>query len=213
MVEIYKGVGIKHINQYFKTLGLINSIDYELKVKVSSSSDSNYLYLIKYVIDYISAEKAVILPNQTIAFNSWVLNFIEVEKQVLEIYELSICKNDFITGAEYSLKLLDNQVSICEKFSSKFSFPSIKQKIVISKGVLDNLGVEAVRYPSPQHMSGWWITTDLYNGDINTLLQVDFYELSIKRPDLLKYLALENGFRFFVDNNDEEVFFDDEVLK
>ncbi|MBF7074579.1 hypothetical protein ISG33_14330 [Glaciecola sp. MH2013] len=47
--------------------------------------------------------------------------------------------------------------------------------VVISDGIYENNGpVEGVRYPSPEHMSGWWLTTELYNGDIKTLKNSSF---------------------------------------
>jgi len=61
-------------------------------------------------------------------------------------------------------------------------------------------------------MSGWWITTDLYNGDIKTLRREHTYHVTAARPDLAKYLALPEGFRFNL-SVAEEVWLDEKVLE
>ena len=61
-------------------------------------------------------------------------------------------------------------------------------------------------------MSGWWITTDLYNGDIQTLRREHTYHVTAGRPDLAKYLALPEGFRFNL-SVAEEVWLDEKVLE
>ncbi len=83
--------------------------------------------------------------------------------------------------------------------------------IVISDGVFEGECVEGVRYPSPKHMTGWWLTTQKYNGDTSTLRVEHYYHLPEKRPDLIKYLALPFGFRFF--QKDETVGREEEIWK
>ena len=59
-------------------------------------------------------------------------------------------------------------------------------------------------------MSGWWITTDQYDGDINSLKQEHTYHLTDARSDLAKYIAFPSGFRFDL-SSFEDVWFDEEV--
>jgi hypothetical protein len=70
--------------------------------------------------------------------------------------------------------------------------------------------VQGVRYPSPEHMSGWWITTDRYNGDVATLKTLHAYHLTARRPDLTRYLALAYGFRFYSEAS--EIRFDPKAM-
>ena len=56
--------------------------------------------------------------------------------------------------------------------------------------------VQGVRYPSPPHMSGWWITTDLYDDDITSLKTVHACHVTAVRPEQARYLALPPGWRF-----------------
>lgn len=90
------------------------------------------------------------------------------------------------------------------------------QLVVVSDGVLEGDLVEGVRYPSPDHMSGWWIITEKYNGDTATLRTEHFSHLLEKRNDLLKYLDLPYGYRFFQDGykqNNEDIWFDKGILE
>jgi hypothetical protein len=68
--------------------------------------------------------------------------------------------------------------------------------------------VEGVRYPSPEHMSGWWITTDRYDGDIKSLTLHHLHHLVQWRPDIAPYLALPFGYRFAL-RDGEHVWFDE----
>jgi hypothetical protein len=85
------------------------------------------------------------------------------------------------------------------------------QLVVISDGVFEGEPLEAARYPSPDHMSGWWLTTDKYNGDVNTLRTEHAFHLCEKRPEVVKYLSLPYGFRFRLDSNHVDVWFDEKV--
>lgn len=91
-----------------------------------------------------------------------------------------------------------------------------EQLVVISDGVFEGSLVEGTRYPSPEHMSGWWLTTEKYNGDVSTLRTEHFYHILEKRPDLVRYMALPYGFRFFQEGykqNNEDVWFDEKVVE
>ncbi|MBO9674159.1 MAG: hypothetical protein J7577_11985 [Sphingobacteriaceae bacterium] len=86
------------------------------------------------------------------------------------------------------------------------------QQIVISKDIFDAQVIDAVRYLPPSHMTGWWLTSESFNGDVLTLETIHYYHLAFKRPDILKYLALPFGFRFHL-STQTNIWFDQEVAK
>lgn len=88
-------------------------------------------------------------------------------------------------------------------------FPEPDQLVVISDGVYEGDVVEGVRYPSPILMSGWWLTTDRYDGDIKSLKTVHVRHICELRPDLSKFLGLPFGYRFF--SGDGQTWFDEKV--
>lgn len=88
-------------------------------------------------------------------------------------------------------------------------FPAPDQLVVISEGVYEGDVVEGVRYPSPEHMSGWWLTTDRYDGNIKSLKNVHFRHIAEMRPDISDFLRLPFGYRFF--SGDGSAWFDQKV--
>lgn len=97
----------------------------------------------------------------------------------------------------------------CDQFSVDCSPPQPDQLIVISDGVLNGLPVSGVRYHSPSHMSGWWLTTREYSGDTKTLQIQHVSHILDTRPELIPFLALPCGFRFSTEP--KEITFDANV--
>ncbi len=108
------------------------------------------------------------------------------------------------------MSLEDDQYEVCRRFRTHCMPPRSDQLVVISAGVVEGDAVEGVRYPSPEHMSGWWITTDRYDGDSKSLTLHHLHHLVEWRPDIAPYLALPFGFRFVL-GEAEHVWFDEVV--
>ena len=105
------------------------------------------------------------------------------------------------------------QKECCEHYRADYSPIGLEQMVVISDGVYEGMPVEGVRYPSPEHMSGWWLTTDSYNSDVSTLKTVHFHHIQEQRPDIVIYMALPFGYRFQLGGTDDRVWFDEEISK
>jgi hypothetical protein len=104
------------------------------------------------------------------------------------------------------------QKKCCEHFNTEFSPVEDTQLVAISKGIYEGVvPVEGVRYPSPKHMTGWWLTTDEYDGNIDSIKTVHFSHIVEKRPELAIYMGLPNGHRFLLGGEEENVWFDEEV--
>jgi|SRR6185437_11920952 len=95
-----------------------------------------------------------------ITYHSWVLKFVENGRGLYEMWEVDSSGDEFQSGVERSIELINEQQDICLKFNATPLFPTFGQKIVISKGVYEGLSLEAIRYPSPNHMCGRWLITD-----------------------------------------------------
>lgn len=105
-------------------------------------------------------------------------------------------------------QILEVQKECCDNYQSEFKPVDLEQLVVISEGVYEGLPVEGVRYPSPSHMSGWWLTTDEYDGNVETLKTVHFQHIIEKRPEIAIYMGLKNGYRFLLGSKNESVWFD-----
>ena len=111
------------------------------------------------------------------------------------------------------IDLIKLQKQCCKHYGVEYCPVNLQQMVVISEGLYNVKPVEGVRYPSPQHMSGWWLTTDDYNGEVETLKTVHLEHIVGKRPDIAIYLALPFGFRFVLGCKEESVWFDEVVSK
>jgi len=165
-----------------------------------------------YVSDYLIRSRATLQADETMLYGYWLTRFKDAGKDRLETWEYNSSATEFIKGATLTLQYWKDQHSICEAYGAPFEPPRPDQLSVISQGVLEGLPVQGVRYPSPDHMSGWWITTDQYDGNINSLKNEHTYHLTDARPDLAKYIALPPGFRFDL-SSFEDVWFEKEVTK
>ncbi len=148
-----------------------------------------------FVCNYVDEGKPV-KPGETMAYGYWLTKFEERDANTLEVWEYNSKATEFVSGASLTLGYWHEQHATCRKFGAAFEPPRPDRLTVISKGVLEGLPVQGVRYPSPEPMSGWWITTDLYDGDTKSLQREHTYHITAARPDLAKYLALPPGFRF-----------------
>jgi hypothetical protein len=98
--------------------------------------------------------------------------------------------------AGVSLRRAPAGLATCERAGARYDPPLADRLVVVTDGVFEGDPAEGVRYPSPAHMSGWWISTDRYDGDPDTLRREHAYHVTARRPDLARFLALPFGFRF-----------------
>jgi len=105
-------------------------------------------------------------------------------------------------------EILLQQKNVCQHYKVNFCPIKTNQLVVISEGVYEGLPIEGIRYPSPEHMSGWWLITDQYDDNIQSLKTVHFQHILDTRLDIVNYMALPFGFRFTVGYQDDIVEYD-----
>ena len=192
------------------TKGLDVEAGFEFSLLIRSCQEEEYIKVLEYLVNYVVNDKALIQSEQTIAYHSWLLKFI-TNSNYINIYEVRNDGQGFIEGADYAINTVKKQLETCKDQSTSTLFPTFSQMIVVSKGVIEGRELNAVRYPSAGHMTGWWLTTDLYNGNINSLETLHYYHVAFNRPDIIKWLALPFGFRF-ISGSKDKIWFDSEVL-
>jgi hypothetical protein len=167
---------------------------------------------LRCISDYVRSG-AKLRAGETMSYGYWATKFAEAaEEDLLETWEYNAAATDFMKGAGLTLRYWKDQNATCNKYGAAFDPPKADQLSVISKGVLEGLPVQGVRYPAPDHMTGWWITTDQYDGDINSLMNEHSYHVTAARPELAKFFALPAGFRFDL-SSFEDVWFEEEVAR
>ena len=182
----------------------------EASVETPDLVDGAKAYLF-FVADYLLKDRKTIRPGETMAYGYWLTKFESMGPDLLEVWEYNADATEFVKGASLTLTYWRDQHALCRGYDAEFQPPRPDRLTVISQGVLEGRPVQGARYPSPDDMSGWWITTDLYNGDVSTLKHEHTYHVTAARPDLAKFLALPVGFRYDLSTH-EDVWFDQGVL-
>ena len=112
---------------------------------------------------------------------------------------------------------IDKQKSVCEKCGSQWT-PINKR---LSVGVSENLSTDPIhglRHPkdkqSTKETTGWFIWTGEYSEAEDFFKPMRAEHLLQIRPDIIKYLGLDAGFRFLADRNGyEDVWFDETLMQ
>lgn len=192
------------------TVGLEQTVGYEICAAVDDANlREECREFLLFVSRYIE-EGNQIQPGETLGYGYWITKAVADDSGKLCFWEYERDAVEYIPGISNTVRYWRDQHQVCAEASSLYAPPNAEQLIVISVGVFDGDVVQGVRYPSPGHMSGWWVTTDRYDGNVSSLNTVHAYHLTAKRPDLAKYMALAYGYRFYSDNG--EVRFDPKIL-
>lgn len=204
---------IAHDAEVLTTTGLKRLGHSEIRLGLhDSASRSEAEALLNYVVDYVVKSGVKIRSSETMPYGYWLVKFVAATDGVLDIWEYNAEATEFIKGARLALTYWREQHELCSRVKSAFAPPRPDQLVVVSKGVLEGDAVKGVRYPSPEHMSGWWFVTDQYDGNAKSMQNEHSYHVTSRRPDLARYLALPFGFRFDLSAG-EDVWFDKEALE
>jgi len=151
---------------------------------------------IKFIIQYLEKSQKQIKVEETLNYGYWLVKFMRTQENHLDVLEYNEQATEFCLGATLTLSYWKQQHEICARAQANFLPPRPDKLVVISNGVFEGDFVHGTRYPSPDHMSGWWVLTDRWDGETRSLRTEHLYHLTARRPELAKYLALPFGFMF-----------------
>ena len=166
--------------------------------------------LIRTIINYVEDTRKQLGAGETFGYGYWLVRFEESPSERLAISEYSADASGFVPGANLALRYWREQHEVCDRFAAQYTPPRADQMVAISVGVYEGDAVQGVRYAAPDHMTGWYLTTERFDGDVNTLTVEHLYHLTATRPDLARYVALPPGYCFDTTTG-EDVWFDSEV--
>lgn len=107
---------------------------------------------------------------------------------------------------------IDRQKEICEKYKSRWIPINKNLKVGASEKLMFD-PINGLRHPSDKGTTGWFIWTGEYSGADNFFKPMCAEHLLQIKPQIIKYLGLNVGFRFLTDNNGYEDVWHDETLK
>ncbi len=118
-------------------------------------------------------------------------------------------ENKEIEGLKKHIEL---QKIICKKYNSNFT--PIDEKLFI--GVSSNLELEplnGLRHPKHEKMIGWYIWSGEWSDEDDFFKPLCMEHLIKLKPEIIKYLGLDVGFRFLTDKKGYEDVWLDENIK
>ena len=142
------------------------------------------------------------------------------EELNLEINKTNIhlWKNRLLTGNDDLVTYnswnphIHKQKEICSMHNSTWKPINKKLNIGASADLVKD-PINGLRQPSEKGTTGWYIWTGEYSEADDFFQPICVEHLLQKRPDIIKYLGLDIGFRFLVDKNGYEDIWFDEKLK
>jgi hypothetical protein len=206
---------LKVIGPQVVTEGLAKRAHPELRVAVD---DPELLdgakALLRFVLDYLERSGRVVAPGETLRYGYWLVKFVSgAEPGVLDAWEYDAEAESFVPGAGLAIRYWEGQRAVCRRNNAVFAPPNPDAMTAASKGVLEGRPVQGLRYPWPDHMSGWLLVTDEYDGDPASLTRHHTYHLTAARPDLAPFLALPPGFGFDLRGGGVKVWYDEAALR
>lgn len=195
-----------------KTHGLISCGLPELEVAVKDASLlPEARRFLSNMGDALQQGKVHIHPGETVQCGYWILKFDAKSPELLSASEPNAENTEFVAGANLALSYWRDQHRVCQEQDAAFDPPLPLSGIACSDGVLESrLPVGGTRYRYSGKMSGWFLSTDLYDDTNETVKVHHAYHVTAARPELARYLALPPGYRFDHGAN-ARVWFDPEL--
>ncbi len=208
-----KNYSIIKLDRLFVTKGINSKLNKEFSIRSKKYGINDISLIIDHILDYLIASGKIIKNFETFGCGSWLLQFVENDNY-FEIHELKKIENEeniYEFNLDTTIDFFKSQLELCSSLNISPSIPNIGQKVAISREIYEGSEVNGVRYDSPDHMSGWYLTSNSYNGDIKTL-SIDYLFFVLKsRPELARFLALPSGYRFFKDEIGDDVWYDEDI--
>ena len=162
--------------------------------------------------DDIEWEEDEIISETIFDWENEEINF-EINKTNIRLW-----KNRLLTGKNELMSYnswnshIEKQKEICTTHNSTWK-PINKKLNVGASANLDKSPINGLRQPCEKGTTGWFIWTGEYSEANDFFQPICTEHLLQKRPDIIKYLGLDIGFRFLADRNGYEDIWFGENLK
>ncbi len=107
---------------------------------------------------------------------------------------------------------IESQKLICQKYKSKWS--PVNRKWTIGTNIVENeFPINGMRHPKCKGNEGWYLWTGELQENDDFFKPICVEHLLQSNPTIIKFLGLQEGFRFLIDNEGfEDVWFDEQLL-
>jgi hypothetical protein len=192
---------------------LIELCDKFLKTEISKSELEFYASstFLSDEIDWDENDK--IISATLFEWDNEIINF-PINAENIKLWKKRL-ETDIDELMEYNFwnSHIEKQKEICEKYNSKWKPINEKSRI----GISENLNFEklnGLRHKTEKGKVCWYIWSGEYSENDDFFKPICAEHLMQRNPKIIKYLALEEGFRFLItENGYEDVWFDENLLK
>jgi hypothetical protein len=140
------------------------------------------------------------------------INF-EINKTNIQLWKnrLLTGKGDLISHNSWNTHI-DKQKEICATYNSPWK--PINKKLRVGASIdIDKDPINGLRHSSEKGTTGWFIWTGDYSENDDFFQPMCAEHLLQIRPEIIKYLGLDTGFRFLTDKNGYQDIWYDPKLK
>ena len=140
------------------------------------------------------------------------INF-EINKVNIQLWKNRLLteQDDLVSHNSWNSHI-ESQKDICAAYNSQWKPINKKLRVGISVNLSEDR-INGLRYPSEERTTGWFIWTGDYSEADDFFQPMCAEHLLQIRPEIIKYLGLEVGFRFSADKKGCEDIWYDEKLK
>lgn len=191
---------------------LIDFCDKFLNEKIDKKAIQDFAWEAITSDDFESMDDAII-SDIVFEWDNEDMDF-EINKTNIQLW-----KNRLLTGQDDLLKYnswnfhIESQKEICSINDSKWKPINKKLRVGVSIN-LDKNPINGLRHPSEKGTTGWFIWTGDYSESEDFFQPMCAEHLLQVRPDIIKYLGLDVGFRFLTDKQDyEDIWYDEKIKK
>ncbi|ESU21390.1 hypothetical protein FCR2A7T_05630 [Flavobacterium cauense R2A-7] len=158
-------------------------------------------------------ENDKIISDTLFEWDNEIINF-PINKLNIKLWKKRLETNiDELEEYNFWNSHIEKQKTICEKYGSNWK--PINKNLNI--GISDNLDLETLnglRHKTKKGEVCWFIWSGDYSEDDNFFKPICAEHLMQRKPKLIDYLGLDEGFRFLItENGYEDVWFDEKLLK
>ena len=156
--------------------------------------------------------KDEIISDTIFEWDNEDINF-EINKTNIQLW-----KNRLFTGQDHLISYnsrnshIDKQKEICATHNSQWKPINGKLRVGVSTN-LDKDPINGLRHPRDERTTGWFIWTGDYSEADDFFQPMCAEHLLQIRPDIIKYLGLDIGFRILTDKKGYEDIWVDEKLR
>lgn len=192
--------------------GLKQYIDHEISIERGKLSPKDLTPILEYLVDFIIDDRPYLQHGQKISCFTWNLR-LNQKGGYFHLYEFYPKKKAFISGVSITLKVMKEQLTVCQQLKTLPQFPLFDQIVEIDPKVRSKRPAHLFRWKREDPHSGWISITGEFDGDPASFESITLGEFMVLRPEARQFMGLPFGYKVIWDGKDAKIAFDPKMLE